>query len=77
MSTAFNTGLPSIRRVHSMIKKEEEVDIKLVTGDEIRGVVIWLDEQCVCVATGTDGGHTHNMLVWYHAIAFIKSKVSN
>jgi host factor-I protein len=63
----LNTALPSIRRIHAIIRDKNEVQIKLITGDELRGKILWIDDQCLCMdATG------HKIVIWQHAIAFIK-----
>ena len=63
----LNTALPSIRRIHGIIRDKSEVEVKLVTGDQLRGKIAWIDDQCVCIdAAG------HKIIIWQHAIAFIK-----
>lgn len=73
MFTELNTSIPSVRRVHKMIQDKEEVEIKLVMGDSIRGTVKWIDSDCICVS-GESGGLEHSLVIWQHAIAFIKTK---
>ena len=63
----LNPSLPSIRRIHGLIRDKSEVQIKLLTGDELRGKILWIDDQCICMdAAG------HKVVIWQHAIAFIK-----
>lgn len=63
----INPSLPSIRRLHSIIRDKSEVEIKLLTGDQLRGKISWIDDQCICMdASG------HKVIIWQHAIAFIK-----
>ncbi|MCY7332189.1 MAG: RNA chaperone Hfq [Pseudanabaena sp. CAN_BIN31] len=63
----LNTSLPSIRRIHGIIRDKNEVEVKLLTGDQLRGRIIWIDDQCICMdASG------HKIVIWQHAIAFIK-----
>lgn len=69
----LNITLPSIRRVHNLIKENQTVELKLLTGDLIQGQVKWIDEHCLCVHT-SDGGSTHSIAIWQHAIAYIKTK---
>jgi host factor-I protein len=63
----LNTSLPSIRRIHGIIRDKNEVEVKLLTGDQLRGRIIWIDDQCICMdASG------HKIVIWQQAIAFIK-----
>ena len=63
----INPSLPSIRRLHSIIRDKSEVEIKLLKGDQLRGKISWIDDQCICMdASG------HKVIIWQHAIAFIK-----
>ncbi|AFY74504.1 hypothetical protein Syn7502_02533 [Synechococcus sp. PCC 7502] len=71
--------LPSIRHVHQIIRSQQKspdgsqtVEVKLLTGDVIVGTLKWIDQQCICV-DGAQAGRSHNMLIWQHAIAYIKS----
>lgn len=64
----LNTSLPSIRRIHSIIRDKTTVEVKLMTGDLLSGRIVWIDDQCLCVeANGSKN------VIWHHAIAFIKS----
>lgn len=71
--TEFNTSLPSIRRIQNAIKEKEEVEIKLLTGDEFKGTVKWVDNHCLCI-DGAQSGQPHTIMIWNHAIAFMKSR---
>jgi host factor-I protein len=64
----LNTLLPSIRRIHSMIRDKNDVEVKLVTGDQLRGKIIWIDDSCICLDTSG-----HKLIIWQQAIAFIKN----
>ncbi|MGL5807451.1 MAG: Hfq-related RNA-binding protein [Xenococcaceae cyanobacterium] len=39
----FNTGLPSVRQIQTLIKDQQEFELKLITDDIIVGKVIWQD----------------------------------
>jgi host factor-I protein len=65
----LNITLPSVRRLHSLIKENQAIELKLLTGDEIKGQVKWLDEHCLCIHTADA-----SIVVWQHAIAYIKTK---
>ncbi|MEL6137476.1 MAG: RNA-binding protein hfq [Cyanobacteria bacterium J06628_6] len=68
MATDFETGLPSIRQVQMLIRDQQSVEVKLVTGDVISGNVRWQDQNAVCVQA--DG---QNLIMMRGAIAYIKS----
>jgi host factor-I protein len=72
----INITLPSIRHIHALISNREapnkEVEIKLMSGDDIKGKLKWVDNHCICVE-GAQSGNSHTMLIWHHAIAYIKS----
>jgi host factor-I protein len=63
----LNTSLPSIRRIQNMIREKSDAEIKLITGDDIKGKVLWIDDNCLCV----EGGATKT-IIWLHAVAFIR-----
>ena len=64
----LNTLLPSIRRIHGIIRDKSEVEVKLVTGDQLRGKINWIDDSCICLDTSG-----HKLIIWQQAIAYIKS----
>jgi len=75
----LNITLPSIRHIHALIRDphhpdapKPEVEIKLISGEDIKCKVKWVDNHCICVE-GAQSGKSHTMLIWHHAIAYIKS----
>lgn len=70
-SKIFDTGLPSIRQVQSLIRDQQTVEVKLLTGDVIVGAVSWQDANAICVK-GNDGINT---ILMRAAIAYVKSLV--
>ena len=70
MSTNFDTALPSIRQVQTLIKDALVVELKLVTGDLLIGKIGWQDQNCICLVDGNNQPNT----VWRHAIAYLKPK---
>jgi|GEM_PF-456975 len=68
-STAFDTGLPSIRHVQAFIRDQQTVEVKVTTGDTLVGSLIWQDANAICVK-GTDGQDT---ILMRGAIAYIKA----
>jgi host factor-I protein len=70
MLTEFDTTLPSIRQVQTLIKQTTPVELKLLTGDVLTGRVLWQDPQCVCIADE----NSQQTTIWKQAIAYIKPK---
>ncbi len=64
----FDTKLPSIRQVQSLIKDKNTVEMKLLTGDTLTGMLVWQDPQCVLLAQENGQKTT----IWRQAIAFMK-----
>lgn len=70
-ATTFDITIPSIKRIHNLIKDKQEVEVKLISGDSLKGTVRWIDNQCLSVdGLGEDRGNS--MVIWLTAIAFIK-----
>ncbi|MEM9264739.1 MAG: RNA-binding protein hfq [Cyanobacteria bacterium P01_F01_bin.13] len=67
MATEFDTGLPSIRQVQALIRDQQTVEIKLLTGDILNGIVVWQDAQAICLSV--DG---QTILAMRTAVAYIK-----
>ena len=68
-SKEFDTGLPSIRQVQTLIRDQQLVEVKLTTGDTLAGALSWQDANAICVK-GADG---QNMILMRGAIAYVKS----
>ncbi|AFY68854.1 hypothetical protein Pse7367_0548 [Thalassoporum mexicanum PCC 7367] len=69
MTAQLDITSPTIRRLHNSIKEKQEIEVKLLTGDEIKGKVKWVDTQCLCVG---EPGESPDTIIWHHAIAFVK-----
>ena len=67
MATEFDTGLPSIRQVQTLIRDQNPVELKLVTGDVFNGIVVWQDVHAICLSV--DG---ETILVMRIAVAYVK-----
>ncbi|AIE73198.1 MULTISPECIES: RNA chaperone Hfq [unclassified Synechocystis] len=63
----FDSGLPSVRQVQNLIKDQTPVDVKLLTGDSLRGVVRWQDTD----ALGLVDDSERSTIVRLAAIAYI------
>lgn len=67
MATEFDTGLPSIRQVQTLIRDQNTVELKLLTGDVFSGTVVWQDAHAICLSV--DGA---TVLTMRGAVAYIK-----
>jgi host factor-I protein len=70
MTSEFDTALPSIRQVQTLIKNAIVVELKLVTGDLLIGKLGWQDQNCICLLDENNQPTT----IWRHAIAYLKPK---
>jgi host factor-I protein len=68
-SKEFDTGLPSIRQVQTLIRDQQKVEIKLTTGDLLAGALSWQDANAICVK----GDSGENMILMRQAIAYVKT----
>lgn len=67
MATDFDTGLPSTRQLQTLIRDQQTIEIKLLSGDIFSGVVVWQDAQAICLSV--DG---QTVLTMRAALAYIK-----
>lgn len=70
MASEFDTALPSIVQVQTLIKQATIVELKLMTGDLLSGKIGWQDQNCLCIIEQDNQPTT----VWWHAIAYLKPK---
>jgi host factor-I protein len=70
MATEFDTALPSIRQVQTLIKEATVVELKLATGDLLIGRIGWQDRNCLCLLDENE----QSTLVWWPAIAYLKRR---
>ena len=68
--TEFETGFPSTRQVQTMIKDNQEVELKLLTDDLLVGKISWQDPNCLCLIDH----YNQPTLVWRQAIVYLKPK---
>ena len=64
----FDTGLPSVRQIQGFIKDQQEIQMKLCTGELLTGKILWQDSECLCLSEH-DGRST---LVWRQSIVYLK-----
>lgn len=67
MAVELETGLPSTRLLQTYLRDKRAVEVKLVTGDTITGILSWQDPNCICL--DVDGEPT---LLWRSALAALK-----
>ena len=67
MANEFDTALPSIRQVQTLIKEATIIELKLVTGDLLTGKIGWQDQNCLCLLDVTNQPTT----VWRQEIAYL------
>lgn len=70
MKSDFDTALPSIRQVQTLIKEAIIVELKVVTGDLLTGKIGWQDQNCLCLLDENNQPTT----VWRQAIVYLKPK---
>lgn len=63
----LNNGFPSIRQVQTLIKNQTDVEVKLLTGDSLRGKIRWQDPNCVGLIDNSE----NTTIIRLQAIAFI------
>lgn len=68
MAVDLDTGLPSTRQIQTLIREEQNIELKLLTGELVTGKVRWQDPNCICLAD-PQGQPT---LIWRQAIAYVK-----
>ncbi len=64
----FDTGIPSIRQIQGYIKNQLEVELKVTTGDSLKGKVIWQDPECICLIDSQQ----QKTMVWRQGLVYIK-----
>lgn len=67
--TVFNTGFPSVRQIQTFVKNKTSVEIALSTSQTLQGVILWQDQNCVCLSNSSK----EKFLIPHHAIVYLKS----
>ncbi|MGA7935979.1 MAG: RNA chaperone Hfq [Kovacikia sp.] len=70
MTAELETGLPSVRQIQTLIREENEVEMKLVTGDLLAGKIRWQDNYCIALTDQYD----QVTIVWRQAIVYMKPR---
>ncbi|MBV9388708.1 MAG: RNA chaperone Hfq [Chroococcidiopsidaceae cyanobacterium CP_BM_ER_R8_30] len=68
MKNEFDTALPSIRQVQTLIKEATAVELKLMSGELLTGKIDWQDQNCLCLLDE----NKQPTIVWRHAIAYLR-----
>ena len=71
MSVELETGLPSVRQIQTLIREENEVELKLNTGDLLSGKIRWQDPYCISITDQYD----QPTIVWRQAIVYLKPRM--
>jgi host factor-I protein len=66
----FDTSLPSIRQVQTLIADAQEVELKLTTDDLLVGKILWQDVNCICLVDQ----YEQKTLIWRQAVVYLKLK---
>ncbi|MFB2875948.1 Hfq-related RNA-binding protein [Floridanema aerugineum] len=69
MTSAFDTNLPSVRQVQSIIKSQKRVELKLLSGEVLSGILRWQDQNCLAIIDDSN----QQTLVWRQSIAYLKA----
>ena len=67
-SSTFDTGLPSIRQVQTLIRDQQTVEVKLTTGDALAGAIVWQDANSICIKDESG----QDTILMRGAIAYVK-----
>ncbi|KKI98675.1 Hfq-related RNA-binding protein [Prochlorothrix hollandica] len=65
----LDTSLPSTRNLQGFIRDKKTIEVKLTTGDVMKGTILWLDPTCICLNDGSD----QTLLVWRQAITYLRT----
>jgi host factor-I protein len=71
MAAELETELPSIRQIQNLIREDQEVEFKLVTGDLLSGKMRWQDSYCIALTDQYD----QVTIVWRQAIVYLKPRL--
>lgn len=58
---------PSVRQIQGYIRDKRAINIKLLTGDTLQGVIFWQDQDCICLKVAEN-----QLTIWKQAIAFLQ-----
>lgn len=65
----MDTSLPSTRTMQVYVRDKHRVETKLMTGDVMQGIMLWLDPECFCLKEDTE----QRTLVWRRSVVYVKS----
>jgi host factor-I protein len=65
----LNIGLPSVRIIQSYIKEKKHIQIKLITGEIIKGRIAWQDPECISMVNEND----QPILLWRQSIVYLQN----
>ena len=68
MAVDMTTGQPSVRQLQTLIRDEQRVEVKVVTGDVLAGKLRWQDSTCICIIDDSNQA----AIVWRSALVYLK-----
>ncbi len=68
----LNITTPSIRKLHNLIRENTQVQLKLRTGELVKGRICWIDPECLCLEKSAEGDQ-EQMIIWFKAITFVQN----
>ena len=68
MSSEIEAGLPSTKLLQTYLRDQSIVEVKLITGDTVTGMIAWQDPICLCIKADEN-----LVLVWRSALVSIKA----
>ena len=68
MSSEIEAGLPSTKLLQTYLRDQSLVEVKLITGDTVTGMIAWQDPLCLCIKADENP-----VLVWRSALVSIKA----
>ena len=71
MKNEFDTALPSIRQIQTLIKEATTVELKLMSGELLTGKIGWQDQNCLCLLDE----NKQPVIVWRQAIAYLRPTI--
>ncbi|MDX1976291.1 MAG: hypothetical protein SFT94_01335 [Pseudanabaenaceae cyanobacterium bins.68] len=63
----LNVSVPSIRKIHGLIRDRARVEIKLRVNESLQGRICWIDPECIGIADGET-----ESVIWLKAIASVQ-----
>lgn len=66
----FDTGLPSVRLIQKLVKDQTPVELKTLSNEVFRGIILWQDVQCLCLQEDNQS----KRMIWKQALMYLVEK---